>query len=143
MTLRAWFSDGWSIFFTAISVTIFVTFTAPALFGLQNYTQWGGMYDDHWCHAQVYTVDPYKNPGAKRDEITAGDMGQPRVYSAPSHNRLTCLVWVKTFCGQRSKDGWLIGWVEPKLQSQLYLGPRNACTISLPGTERWYFHAQR
>lgn len=141
MKLRDWISDGWSWFFAAVAVTMFMTMTAPALFGFQNFTQWGGMYDDHWCHAEVYSDDPRISPPPLHDEMTAGDMGQPRVYSAPSHNRMTCLVWVRTLCGQKSKDGWIITWIEPKLQSELYLGKKNACSMWLPGTERWYFHA--
>lgn len=141
MHYQEWISDGWSWFFASIAIAIFVTLTAPALFGLQNFTQWGGMYDDHWCHAEAYSSSPYHSPSPAFEELTAGNMGKSRVYSAPSHNKLSCLAWVKTLCGQKATDGWTIEWVEAKLKGELFLEKNNACDISLPGGDRWYFHA--
>ena len=140
MRFRDIVSDGWSNFFAIVLVAVTVTLVMPALFGLQNFTQWGGMYDDHWCNAKVYAENPYEFPNTKSEQVTAG-MGEPRVYSTPGHNRMTCLVWVRTLCKTKAKDGWTITWVEPKLQSQFFLGEENACDLSLPGTERWFFHA--
>jgi hypothetical protein len=133
-----WIRDGWSVFFGLVSVTMFVTLVAPAAFGLQNFTQWGGMYDDHWCNVDLYSADP-KAKGVQHVMVTAGGDGR-RVYSAPAHNRMTCTVWAHTLCGTKTAAGWTVEWASPLLQSQKYLGTRNLCDLELPPeTADWFF----
>lgn len=144
MNFTQWFRDGWSVFFALLSVVIFVTLTAPALFGLQNFTQWGGMYDDHWCHAEIYSSNPFL-PGAKPKQvrITAGQIDR-RVFSAPAHNQMTCAVWVRQFCGQKMDDGWEAVWVSPMVRGELFLEEKNVCDLaSLSATNSWFFHAPK
>ena len=134
-----WIRDGWSVFFALISLAMVVTLVAPAAFGFQNFTQWGGMYDDHWCNVDLYSADPAKAPKGelKHKQVTAGGDGR-RVYSAPAHNRMTCLVWARTLCN-KPVDNWKAEWVSPMLQSQKYLAKVNACDIQLPSeTESWF-----
>jgi len=137
-----WIRDGWSVFFGLISLVTVVTLIAPAAFGLQNFTQWGGMYDDHWCNVDLYSGNPKTTPKAelKHQLIVSGGNGH-RVYSAPAHNRLTCTVWAKTLCGtEMDKGSWKVMWVVPMLQSQKYLGTRNPCDLNLPPeTADWFF----
>lgn len=118
---------------------MFVCFVTPAFFGLQNSTQWGGMYDNHWCHAELFSRDPgvhqSKQP-LRRRIVTAGYTS--RVYSSPAHNRMTCLVWSRTYCGKKDPNGWAIAWVNPVLQAQEYINGANACDLDLPGTEDWF-----
>ncbi len=140
-----WFRDGWSVFFALISAVIFVSLAAPALFGLQNFTQWGGMYDEHWCHADIYSSDPFdvKKPKPKQIRITAGAENR-RVFSAPAHNQMSCAVWVRQFCGEKMKDGWTAAWVSPMLRGISFFEKQNACDItSLDSTDTWYFHAPK
>jgi len=144
VTFPSWFRDGWSVFFALVSLVIFVTLAAPAFFGLQNFTQWGGMYNEHWCHADIYDADPFqKEAKPVYVRITAG-VDARRVFSSPAHNQLSCTVWVRQFCDEKMKDGWKAVWISPMLRGVAFLEKQNACAISsLDSTDSWYFHAPK
>ncbi len=140
MTFRDWLHDGWFLFFAFISVVMSVTFVAPAAFGLQNFTQWGGMYDDHWCIVNAYDANPHDNPNARSYQVSIGD-GR-RVFSSPAHNRKSCLSAVQIFCGLPSTEGWIMSWIEPTLKGEKFLGELNACDPNMTTIPHWFFNAQ-
>lgn len=140
MTFRDWFRDGWFLFFAFISAVMVVTLVMPAAVGLQNFTQWGGMYDDHWCVINAYDKNPHAYSDAKHVQFSIGD-GR-RVFSSPAHNRKSCVAAVQIFCGQPSTEGWTMAWIEPTLKTERFLGEQNACDPALPVIRHWFFHAQ-
>ena len=129
----------WSVFFGIFTVLILVTFVFPASFGMQSFTQWGGMYDDHWCNVDLYSSDPQSTPAdTLRHEFRAAGRGHTFVYSIPTHNMHSCMVWAHTLCGRTTADGWIISWISPMFQGVHYVDPVNLCAVSLP--DDWFVY---
>ncbi len=132
--------SAWSVFFTIFTVLIVTTLMLPGVLGMQSFTQWGGMYDDHWCTADLYSENPNGAPAdrLRHEYVAVGDGVAPRVYSVPSHNPQTCLMWLKMLCGKPSKEGWIIRWVRPVFQKNPYLDPQNACDVPTDTSLEWF-----
>lgn len=113
-------------------------FVVPPVFGLQNFVQWGAMYDDRWCSVHQYESNPHVEGNDPRHEMIVVGRDTARVYSAPTHNRVSCLAWARTRCGSVTKEKWDVTWVEPELQGQRYLGERNACDGDMPELRYWF-----
>jgi predicted metalloprotease with PDZ domain len=124
-----------------MSVVIFVFLAAPQVFGFQNFVQWGGMYDDRWCTVHQYDKNPHTSTDARMSTVVPGSE-MLRVYSAPTHNRQTCLARSRMYCGKTTKEGWPIVWVEPEFQGVTYMGDANVCDINDPSLDYWFYDAQ-
>lgn len=133
-------SPYWPIFFLLMVALTIVFFALPPLFGLQNFNQWGGMYDEHWCYAEMYDHNPHVVTGAmlKFERQNAGDTGTQRVYSGPMNNQNSCLMWAHSRCGKKSTDGWLIRWIEPALKGKHFIGGKNVCDLPLAHETPWF-----
>ena len=142
VTVYGWTIGIASVFFGLVSVIILVAFVMPAAFGLQNFNQWGGMYDDHWCHVEVYSDSPHAVTGSELSfELeNAGETQTKWVYTTPMHNQGTCLMWAKTRCGQQSNGGWAIRWVNAYMLETHFAGVDNICDMDLPQASRWFPH---
>gem|GEM_PF-4046942 len=127
------------IFFFCISVLIVITLMVPGAFGLQHFTQWGGMYSNSWCRIQVSDKNPLGNRDARTEDVTAGLVTQS-VWSYPMHNRKTCAVWGKKHCGKTApQGGWEVTWVRPFYKNQYYLDPENVCDVTMPASYSSWF----
>jgi hypothetical protein len=143
--LKWWFRDGWSVFFAAVCVVIFFFFVIPSAIGLHSSTQWGGMYDDRWCHADFSSGNPNEaaDPPVQTETWNVGETATQRVYSTPMHSKLSCAVWVKSRCGLPSQAGWIIRWADPSFRGEHFLNGENVCDdSSLPDSSIWYPHAK-
>jgi hypothetical protein len=69
VTLKTWLRDGWFLFSVCFSAAIFVTLVLPAPFGLQNFTQWGAMYDDRWCTVHQFESNPHLEGARPRTRL--------------------------------------------------------------------------
>lgn len=135
------FPLSWPVFFCIIAVMIAVVLAVPAAFGLQNFNQWGGMYDDHWCYVDMYSDNPHVVTGAllKFETQSAGDTGTSRVYSGPMANESTCLAWTLSRCGKKSQGGWIIRYADPYLKKHHFMEGQNACDVPRPSLP-WYIY---
>lgn len=124
-----------------MAAIIFMCFAVPPLFGFQNFVQWGAMYDDRWCTVIQYEKSPHETPDARFETIViASDV--PRVYSAPTQNRKTCLALARMHCGRATKQGWITTWVEPSFQGQVYMGQSNVCDMNVSSLDHWFDDGQ-
>lgn len=133
-------SFGWPAFFCFMAVMTAVVLVVPAMFGLQNFNQWGGMYDEHWCNVTMYSDNPHLVTGAllKVETQSAGHTGTSRVFSGPMANESTCLMWTLSRCGKRSQEGgWIIRYADPYLKGHHFLDGQNACDFSQPSVP-WF-----
>lgn len=129
----------WSLFFLGVSAAVVAAMMLPTLFGLEKYTQWGGMYTDSWCRTWVYSGDPNTGGPVSSELVVASTVGPPPVFSASMHNHAICAMWARTVqCGRVTKAGWTVRWVSPELKGVRFLGPRNACDIPLDPHAEWF-----
>lgn len=130
---------GWHWFFFGTFSVIVMTLMLPALFGLQNFTQWGGMYSNAWCTARVFDANPYSANAVYLSEFqTAGTTDGTRiVWYGNQHNEETCAYWAKTRCGRTAANGFVIRWVIPVFKEREYLGRLNACDLP-PHSFQWF-----
>jgi len=135
--LRTWLRDGWFLFSSGIAVVITVFFVLPPFFGLQNFVQWGGMYDDRWCTVALYDNNPHDFPDAQSETVVPGS-DVHRVYSAAMHNRQTCYALARTRCGTTSKAGWVVAWVEPEFQRVRLTGTVDVCAAETSSMDFWF-----
>lgn len=124
-----------------MSIVIFVLFAVPTVFGFQNFVQWGAMYDDRWCTVIAYEKNPHEDPNTRSEVLVPGS-DVMRVYSAPTHNRTSCLAIARKRCDRKTKDGWTATWVEPEFRRVRYMGDTNVCDLDLPSLDFWYSDAQ-
>lgn len=120
-------------------VAIVVSLMLPSVFGLQNFTQWGGMYTNAWCVATVFDRDPYGSDGnASSETQTAGTTDGTRiVWYGNQHNEETCAYWARTRCGRFAAKGFVIRWATPVFKEREYLGRLNACDLP-PHSFEWF-----
>lgn len=116
-------------------------FAVPTFFGFQNFVQWGAMYDDRWCTVVQYDKNPYEFPDALIKIVVPASQKE-RVYSAPSHNRQSCLAQAKEHCGRETEDGWIVAWAEPEFQRVRYTGKTDICGQPLPSLDYWFYYAE-
>jgi hypothetical protein len=111
----------------------------PVTFGLQNFNQWGGMYDEHWCYVTMYSANPHVVTGAllQTETQSAGDTGTSRVYSGPMANQTSCLMWTLSRCGKKAQGGWTVTYADPYLKGVHFLYGRNACDYPKPSVP-WF-----
>ncbi len=142
-TVRGWRIDAVSLFFGSVTAVIVVFFVVPSAFGLQNFNQWGGMYDDHWCHIEAYSANPHVVTGAALSfELeNAGETQTRWVFTTPMHNHATCLMWGRTRCGRTAVGGWPIAFVNVYMNDVHYAGTDNLCDFPLPEASLWFPNA--
>lgn len=129
------------IFFAGISVIIVVMLMIPAVFGFQNFTQWGGMYTDSWCFAELFEMNPALHPTSRSQVLTIGkDDGTRVVLYNPQYNEQTCAARARTECGRTTKDGWVVNWVRPRFKAAYFMGYSNACDLPLSASSPWFIH---
>jgi hypothetical protein len=121
--------------FSVIAVLIVTTMMTPNLFGLQSFTQWGGMYVDGWC--SVYTkavpTETQETPPKSKDPIEYFSCPTTRVaWFAPMHNQRSCILWAQSWCGREHRLGWKITEVYPYYRRKYLLGNTNVCTLPSP-----------
>lgn len=114
----------------------------PAAFGLQHFTQWGGMYSDSWCTIQLADKNPMEHADAQIENVTAGLVTRA-VWSYPMHNKRTCAVWGRKYCGRTAQGGWSVSWVRPHFKGEFYMDPDNMCAVHIPATfSSWFQDVQ-
>jgi hypothetical protein len=137
-------SNYYPIFFCAMSILITITLIIPAPFGLQNYNQWGGMYDEHWCQIDASSRDPHDQSSSiplQSATEYAGFTNTRRVYSGPMNNERTCFEWAKSRCGKQSNSKFSIQFIIVSLKGRKFLNEQNICTMIDPNAFPWFGRA--
>lgn len=131
----------WSVFCIGFSALLVVGLMIPRFFGLQNFTQWAGMYVDGWCGVNVYSDNPFATPPAanvQHETFFAGAVHAMNVFDPPQFNEQTCVMWAKTRCGKPSPEGkWNVTYVVPTLKKKQFLGKTNICDLSVD-SDSWF-----
>lgn len=128
----------WSVFFSIITMVIVTTMVVPRVFGLQSFTQWGGMYVNGWCTALLSSDAPWA-AGVQTESVTAGTTRTSPVWSAPQYNLGTCALWARSLCDKRSHAGWQVKWARPYFRDSYFLGSHvNVCAVPLPPDYSWF-----
>lgn len=114
---------------------------APHALGLQNFTQWGGMYTDGWCTVTLSSA-PLKSPRETTPEEILTKQVQANttraVWYASMHNELTCLTWGRTHCGKTTADGWVALGAYPYFRQKFLFEEQNICDIPPDETLTWF-----
>jgi len=131
----------WPGFFMFLAVIIPTTMIVPQFFGLQNFTQWGGMYTSGWCTAHLFSEavsEPSKRPpkGVLRDRMDSPTT-QP-AFGATMHSRETCIAWGRSFCDRPSHEGWIAQAVYPNFRKSYPLGNTNVCDLPPDSSLAWF-----
>ncbi len=138
-------SKYYPLFFCVMSVLILITLVIPAPFGLQNYNQWGGMYDEHWCQIDASSRDPHAQSSSvllQSSTEYAGFTNTRRVYSGPMNNERTCFEWAKSRCGKQSSNGkFTIQFIIVSLKGRTFFDEQNICTMIDPSVFPWFGRA--
>lgn len=133
----------WNIFFSIVTVVIVTTMVMPRFFGLQSFTQWGGMYTDGWCSAHTAaesTVDLGRPPTKEEAEEFFGSPTTRSVWSAPMQNLESCLRWGQSWCGKEHRPGWRIYHVQPYFRGEYPWEYTNVCDLPQPDPPWFYQH---
>jgi len=116
----------WSYLFAVVTVIIVVTMVVPGFFGLQSFTQWGGMYVGAWCNVEF------------RPSTPDGGGGEKEHVRAPQHNSRTCVMWARDRCGKVSGKGWVVSFAHPTMNAEEILGVgANVCDLP-PADPPWF-----
>lgn len=122
-----------------------VTMMMPAVFGLQEFTQWGGMYIDGWCSATIMTeeFDPEGTlpPGStiKTGSVMAGDTKRLRMtWFSPMQSTQTCAAWAHSWCGKMGPQGWVVKASYPYFRKKFITDKQNVCAYSNHPSFRWF-----
>jgi hypothetical protein len=94
----------WRRMFLGAGILLITTMMLPEAFGLQSFTQWGGMYANRHCQVRF--------TGTHREIDDQGRLqtwaGTPKTFPAwfvPMHNEETCVAWArKHYCELRTVD---------------------------------------
>lgn len=131
----------WSTFFAFVAIIIPTTMIAPQVFGLQNFTQWGGMYTDGWCTAHLASapIDPsVATPQGTFVEQKQAPTTRP-VWYASMHNVETCTAWVRSYCGRISSDGtWIVQAAYPYFRLEFLHEKQNVCAFPPSLSDAWF-----
>lgn len=126
---------GWHLFFGFVTATIIATMMAPGVFGLEGYTQWGGMYVDGWCNVITAPVSLSDDPGAPTHEIRED---QHNVWFTPMHSPRSCVAWARSWCGQPSPLGWTIVSAYAYHRKTYLENDTDICALPDRPSFRWY-----
>lgn len=131
----------WSVFCIGMTALLTVGLMIPRYFGLQNFTQWAGMYVDGWCGVDMYSANPFANPlppDLQHETVLAGGVHTTNVFDPPQFNEQTCVVWAKTRCNRPSPEGkWHVAYVVPSLKKKQFLGKTNICDLPIEA-DSWF-----
>lgn len=125
----------WNPFFGFVSVTIVATMMAPEAFGMQRFTQWGGMYVDGWCNVVVAPASLLDEPGVETYEIRED---QNNVWFTPMHNEESCIALARSYCGTMSPPGWAIVSAYAYFRSAYLASDADICALDPRPSFRWY-----
>lgn len=97
-SLQNYHHKRWRGLFLTAALLVVITMMMPKVFGLQGFTQWGGMYVDRQCVVRF--------TGSHREYDTYGLpqtwAHSPKTFPAwfrPMHNQQTCVAWARQhFC---------------------------------------------
>lgn len=135
----------WHIFFACITAVIVVAMMLPAFFGLQEFTQWGGMYTDGWCavNAESAVVANAKDPlppGAEMKRILAGDMQrEPIVWYPPMQSEQTCIAFARSWCGvQAPGTTWKVQSAFPFFRGAFLVHEKDICALPNIPSFSWF-----
>lgn len=125
----------WHPFFGFVSVVIVTTMMLPQVFGMQHFTQWGGMYVDGWCSAVVAPVSLLDKPGGETYEIRENDKN---VWYTPMHNEESCVAWVRSHCGIVAPPGWKAVSAYAYFRGKYLENDDDICALPARPSFHWY-----
>ena len=125
----------WQIFFGFVTAVIVATMVMPNAFGLEGYTQWGGMYVDGWCNVITAPVSLSDDPGSPTYEIRED---QHNVWFTPMHSPRSCVAWARSWCGQTSPAGWEIVSAYAYHRKTYLENDADVCALPDRPSFRWY-----
>ena len=128
-------TKAWHAFFGFVTAVVVTTMVAPGAFGLQGYTQWGGMYVDGWCNVIVSHAPLEIDPSAETFEIRED---QRDVWYTPMHNPRSCVAWARSWCGQTAPNGWTVGAAYAYHRGAYLENDVDICSLPDRPEFRWY-----
>ncbi len=126
---------GWNLFFGIVTVITIVTMMIPNVFGLEGFTQWGGMYVDGWCSIYVSEAPLDQEPDAANIEIREDEIN---VWYTPMHSAKSCVAWAHSWCGQPSPEGWPIVAAYAYHRGSYLENDIDICSLPDRASFRWY-----
>jgi hypothetical protein len=131
------------MFFGACLLVIVTCFMVPRMFGLQFFTQWGGMYTDGWCSVEASDVRTAtaeeRGKGGVTERILAGDIATWKlVWFPPMHRADTCVAWAHSWCGKKSPKGMTIVSTFPYYRGQFLADGLDVCQLRPDPAFRWF-----
>lgn len=125
----------WHAFFGLVSVVIIVTMMLPHAFGLEGYTQWGGMYVDGWCNVVISRERLEDVPDAETYEIRED---QHNVWYTPMHSPRSCVAWARSWCTNVAPNGWTVAAAYAYHRGTYLADSADVCSLPDDPTFRWY-----
>lgn len=125
----------WNPFFATVSIVIVTTMILPSAFGMQQFTQWGGMYVDGWCNVVVSPQSLLDDPKAETFEIRED---QHNVWFTPMHNEESCIAWAHSHCGTTAPPGWTIVSAYAYFRSHYLVNDADICALEPRPSFQWY-----
>lgn len=133
----------WDIFLGICVVAVVTCLMIPRFFGLQYFTQWGGMYTDGWCSVEASDVRAAtaeeRGRGGRTERVLAGDLQSWRlVWFPPMHRAETCVAWARSWCGKTSPKGMPIVSVFPYFRREFLSKGLDVCQLPSNPSFRWF-----
>ena len=128
-------TKAWHAFFGLVTATIVATMVMPGAFGLQGYTQWGGMYEDGWCYVRVARMPAELDPAAETFEVRED---QHDVWYTPMHNPASCVAWARSWCGNEAPNGWMVAAAYAYHRGAFLENGADVCSLPDRPSFRWY-----
>ena len=122
----------WNLFFGTVSVLIITTLIVPHFFGLQNFTQWGGMYTDGWCSIFIASeetrnfADPPSHVKTKHIQGPSTSI----VWYAPMQSEETCIAWAQSHCNTVQEEGWSARAISAYFRQRYLFEGKNVCAMT-------------
>ena len=121
----------WNLFFCIVSILIVTTLIVPHLFGLQNFTQWGGMYTDGWCSLSLASdaVSNFADPPVHVKTKQMQGSTTPIVWYAPMQSEETCIAWAQSHCDRVQEEGWAARMISVYFRQKYLFEGKNVCAM--------------
>lgn len=108
---------------------------APGAFGLEGYTQWGGMYVDGWCSVMVSQTPLDIDANAETFEIRED---QQDVWYTPMHSPRSCVAWARSWCGHTAPNGWTVAAAYAYHRGAYLERDTDVCSLPDRPSFQWY-----
>lgn len=133
----------WDFFLGLCALVIVTCMMVPRAFGLQYFSQWGGMYTDGWCAAELggtlVTSGELNRQTGAMERILAGDTSRGGlVWFPPMHREETCIAWVRSWCGQLSLQKMPIVSAFAHFQNHFLEQSKNICILDDRPSFHWF-----